>query len=95
MLYHPPHLAKPVFTHIELVAQDHFVVGNSTTGRMVPFAQAQRVLKVKLSIADIEREVQGCELDAAERLIWRRWVRSENMRQYQNNRVQAPSGRAP
>ena len=46
MLYHPGHLAKPVFTHIELIADGFFVVGNSTTGRMIPFGQAQRVLKV-------------------------------------------------
>ena len=46
VLYHPGHLAKPVFTHIELIADGFFVVGNSTTGRMIPFGQAQRVLKV-------------------------------------------------
>ena len=69
VLYHPGHLAKPVFTHIELIAEGLFVVGNSTTGRMIPFGQAQRVLKVKLTVDDMEREVYGGELDAAERLL--------------------------
>ena len=46
VLYHPGHIAKPVCTHIELIADGFFVVGNSTTGRMIPFGQAQRVLKV-------------------------------------------------
>ena len=88
VLYHPGHLAKPVFTHIELIADGFFVVGNSTTGRMIPFGQAQRVLKVKLTVDDMEREVYGGELDAAERLLWRRWVANENARQFRKSRVQ-------
>ena len=36
---------------------------------MIPFGQAQRVLKVKLAVGDIEREVRGGELDAAERVV--------------------------
>ena len=72
VLYHPPHQAKAVFTHIDLVSDGFFVVANSTTGRMIPFAQAQGVLQVKLSLDDIEREVNGSELDATERLLWRR-----------------------
>ena len=90
MLYHPSHLAKPVLTHIEYVGNDHFVVACSTTDRMIPFGQAQRVLKVKLSLDDIEREIQGPDLDAAERLLWRRWRDDENMRNYRKSRVQAP-----
>ena len=72
VLYHPPHQAKAVFTHIDLISDGFFIVANSTTGRMIPFAQAQRVLQVKLSLDDIEREVNGSDLDAAERLLWRR-----------------------
>ena len=40
---------------------------------MIPFAQAQRALQVKLSLDDIEREAQGADSDAAERLLWRRY----------------------
>ena len=68
-LYHPPHQAKPAFAHIDSISDGFFVVGQSSTGRTIPFAQAQRVLKVKLSTDDIEREVSGHELDAAERLL--------------------------
>ena len=57
---------------------------------MIPFGQAQRVLKVKLTVDDIEREVHGGELDAAERLLWRRWVENENARQVRKSRVQVP-----
>jgi hypothetical protein len=89
VLYHPPHLAKPVFSHIDSISEGFFIVANSTTGRMIPFAQAQRVLKVKLSTDDIEREVQGSELDAAERLLWRRWVSTVNHCNHRRSRVQA------
>ena len=44
--------------------------------------------KVKLSVDDMEREVYGGELDAAERLLWRRWVENENARQFRKSRVQ-------
>ena len=88
VLYHPPHLAKPVFTHIDVISEGHFVVANSTTGRMIPFAQAQKVLQVKLSLDDIEREVQGNELDAAERFLWRRWVSTVNHCNHRKSRVQ-------
>ena len=46
VLYHPGHLTKPVFTHIELTAEGFFVAGNSMTDRVIQFGQAQRVLKV-------------------------------------------------
>ena len=49
-------------THIESIADGFFVVGNSTTGRMIPFGQAQRVLKVKLTVDDVEQEVNGEEM---------------------------------
>ena len=90
VLCHPPHVAKPVFSHISYIANDYFVVGSSTTGRMIPFAQAQQVLKLKLGIADVEREVHGNELDAPERLVWRRWVEVENKRAARKSRVRAP-----
>ena len=90
VLYHPPHLAKPEFTHISGIANDYFVVGSSTTGRMIPFAQSQQVLQLKLDLADIEREVHGDYLDAPERLIWRRWVDAENQRASRKSRVRAP-----
>ena len=73
VLYHQPHQAKAVFTHIDVISDGFFVVANSTTGRMIPFAQAQRALQVKLSLDDIEREAQGADSDAAERLLWRRY----------------------
>ena len=44
--------------------------------------------KVKLTVDDMEREVYGGELDAAERLLWRRWVENENARQFRKSRVQ-------
>ena len=30
VLYHPPHLATPVFTHIDLISDSFFAVANST-----------------------------------------------------------------
>ena len=69
-----------MFTHIESIADGFFVVGNSTTGRMIPFGQAQRVLKVKLTVDDIEREVHGGELESSERLLWRLWVENKSAR---------------
>ena len=55
VLYHPGHLAKPVFTHIELIAGGFFVAGNPTLSRMIPLGHAERVLKVKLAADDVER----------------------------------------
>ena len=88
VLYHPGHLAKPVFTHIDLISDGFFVVANSTTGRMIPFAQTQKVLKVKLSLDEIEELQQGGELDPAERLLWRRWVSTVNHCNHRKSRVQ-------
>ena len=90
MLYHPPHVATPLFSHISYIANDYFVVGSSSTGRMIPFAQAQQVLHLKLDLADVEREVQSNNLDAPERLLWRRWVDAENKRAARKSRVRAP-----
>ena len=45
-----------MFTRIEAISADHFTVACSITDRMVPYGQAQRVLKVKLTLEDIERE---------------------------------------
>ena len=83
-------MAKPVFSHISCIANDYFVVGTSTTGRMIPFAQAQHVLHMKLCATDIEREIYGHELDAPERLLWRRWIEVENKRAARKSRVRAP-----
>ena len=90
VLYHPPHLAKPVLTHISFVGNGFFVVGASTTDRMIPNAMAQNVLHMKLSLEDVEREVQGVGLDVGERVFWRRWLDTENLRSYRKSRVQAP-----
>ena len=57
---------------------------------MIPFAQAQQVLQLKLGATDIEREVYGNELDAPERLLWRRWIEVENKRAARKSRLRAP-----
>ena len=90
VLYHPPHVAKPVFSHISCIANDYFVVGSSTTGRMIPFAQAQQVLHMTVCATDIERELYGNELDAPERLLWRRWIEVESKRAARKSRLRAP-----
>ena len=90
VLYHPPHLAKPVFTHINCIADGYFIVGSSTTGRMIPFTQAQQVLQFKLNLTDIERELHGSDLDSPEKLLWRQWVDGENQRARRKSRVRAP-----
>ena len=90
VLYHPPHLAKPVLTHISFAGSGFFVVGASTTDRMIPNVMAQNVLHLKLSLEDIEREVQGTGLDAGERVFWRRWLETENLWNYRKSRVQCP-----
>ena len=64
IIYHAPHLAKPSLTHIDTIAADYFVAGCSCTARMVPIAQAQRVLRLKLSMEDVERVVNGNEVYA-------------------------------
>ena len=80
VVYHPPHLPSAAFTHISFITKHYFVVGHSTTGRMVPLAEAQSVLQLKLSLLDVEREVHGSGLDAPERLLWRRWLEAANQR---------------
>ena len=80
VVYHPPHLPSAAFTHISFITKHYFVVGHSTTGRMVPLAEAHSVLQLKLSLLDVEREVHGSGLDAPERLLWRRWLEAANQR---------------
>ena len=89
MLYHPPHLPNAVFTHISFVTKDYFVVGNSTTGRMTPIRHAQNVLKLKLDLTDVERELQGDAMGAPEKLLWRRWLDAQNQRTARKSRVRA------
>ena len=89
VLYHPAHLAKPSFTHVSYIAKDYFVVGASTTDRMIPIRRAQQVL-FKLTLDEIERELEGNELDACEKLMWRRWADAEAGRIARKSRVQVP-----
>ena len=56
IVYHPPHAAQPILTHIAFIGNDYFVAGCSVTERMIPKSQAQRVLNFKLSIEEIEQE---------------------------------------
>jgi hypothetical protein len=90
VLYHPPHLARPTLTHVGAITKDYFVVGTSTTQRMIPIGQAQKILKFKLTFEDIEREVHGDSLDAGERMVWRRWLDCQNLRLVRKSRVRAP-----
>ena len=58
VLYHPSHQAKPSLTHISYISKHgYFVVGESKTNRMIPFALAQSTLHIKMTLEDIEREV--------------------------------------
>ena len=41
VLYHPSPLAKPVFSRIESIRNDHFTVAFSTTDRMIPFTDSK------------------------------------------------------
>ena len=36
IIYHAPHLAKQVLTHVDTITKDYFVAACSCTGRMVP-----------------------------------------------------------
>ena len=90
VLYHPPHLAKPTLTHIGAITKEYFIVGNSTTQRMIPIGQSQKILKFKLTLEDIEREVHGDSLDIGERMVWRRWLDVQNLRLVRKSRVRAP-----
>ena len=87
VLYQAPHIAKPVLTHIAVITRDYFIAGNSCTARMIPLGQAQRVLHFKLTLEDVEREVTGRDLDAGERIIWRRWLDGENGRRERKSRI--------
>ena len=71
VLYHPGHKSKPVLTHIATVGSDYFIADDSSTGRMIPIRHAQRTLKFKLTLSDVEREVEGNSLDPGERVLWR------------------------
>ena len=89
IIYHAPHLAKPMLTHVDTITKDYFVAACSCTGRMVPRGQAQRFLQFKLTMEDVEMAVNGTELDLGERIIWRRWIDSENQRRHRKRRVKA------
>ena len=89
MLYHPPHTASPVPTHISTIAHDFFMCGHSTTSRMIPLRHAQYVL-LKLSLSDIDAATKGPELGIGERLWWKRWFEDENWRTLGKQRLYAP-----
>jgi len=89
VLYHPCHQAKATFTHISFIAKDYFIVGTSTTSRMIPIRQTQKMLFYKLSPDDVEREVESNQLDPGERFIWRRWAEADALRRNRKIRVQA------
>ena len=89
VLYHPAHQAKPSFTHISYISKGYFVVGASTTDRMIPIRRTQQVL-FKLSPDDIEREIEGNQLDPGERCIWRRWADADALRRNRKSRIRAP-----
>ena len=73
VIYQPPHLAQPVLTHITFIGKEYFAVGASTTERMIPRSQTQKVINFKLTLEEIEKEVYtGKALDGGERLIWKR-----------------------
>ena len=73
VIYQPPHLAQPVLTHITFIGKEYFAVGASTTERMIPRSQTQKVVNFKLTLEEIEKEVYaGKALDAGERMIWKR-----------------------
>ena len=75
VVYHPPHLAQPVLTHIAFIGEDYFVVGCSTTDRMIPKSQTQKVINFKLRMEEIEEEIYaGKALDARERILWNCWL---------------------
>ena len=89
VLYQPSHLAQPVLTHIAFITKEYFVVAASTTERMIPCSLAQSVLKFKLTLEDVERELHGKGLSAGERIVWRRWVEEQNSREGRRSTVAA------
>ena len=58
VLYHPPHKASPVATHVTQITRDFFTCGDTTIGRMMPLRMAHKCL-VKLSLVDIEVATKG------------------------------------
>ena len=90
VLYQPSHLAQPVLTHISFITKEYFIVAASTTDRMVPLSQAQKVLKFKLTLEDVERELYAKSLNAGERVVWKRWVDDQNKREDRKGRLRAP-----
>ena len=89
VVFQPAHRAKPTLTHISRIGQGYFVCASSTSDRMIPTSMAQDVLHVKLTLNDIDREVEGASLPAGERLLWRRWLEDEQARIGGRLRVQA------
>ena len=89
IIYQAPHPAKLMLTHIDTIAKEYFIAACSGAGRMAPKGQTQRFLLFKLSIEDVEMAVNGTELDLGERLLWRRWIDSENQRRHRKMRVKA------
>ena len=90
VLYQPSHLAQPVLTHIAFITKEYFVVAASTTERMIPCSLAQSVLKFKLTLEDVERELHSRGLTAGERIVWKRWVEEQNSREGRRSRLRAP-----
>ena len=43
VVFQAAHRPHPMMTHIAFIAKDYFVVGASTTDRMIPVSQAQKV----------------------------------------------------
>ena len=87
IIYQPPHLHQPILTHVSDITSEYFVAGSSCTARTIPTRLAQRVLHFKLSLDDVERAVNGNDLDAGERIVWRRWLDNENCRRGRRARI--------
>ena len=87
IIYQPPHLHQPILTHVSDITAEYFVAGSSCTARTIPTRLAQRVLHFKLSLDDVERAVNGNDLDAGERIVWRRWLDNENCRRGRRARI--------
>ena len=58
-------------THVNFIAANYCTV--SCQSFEIPRLQAQKYL-LHLSLGEMEREVHGGALSAAERILWRRWV---------------------
>ena len=90
VLYQPSHLAQAVLTHISFITREYFVVAASTTEHMIPCSLAQSVLKFKLTLEDVERELHSKGLTVGDRIVWRRWVEEQNSREGRRSRLRAP-----